>query len=143
MSILEVRDDNYRYYTPRNSRIYRNKLKKEAMYKSIFIEKHEYNVDIISTFNKEYTNMSHNKEVGIRYLQYISNNHNIDVDRKKMSGMPVIKQTRIPVSLIIECLKEEIKIDDIASDYYLTKEQVINSLEYVIDILNRPFNEDR
>lgn len=87
--------------------------------------------------------MSHNKEVGIRYLQYISNNHNIDVDRKKMSGMPVIKQTRIPVSLIIECLKEEIKIDDIASDYYLTKEQVINSLEYVIDILNRPFNEDR
>ena len=140
MSLLEARANCYGNYWEVNSLRNRKKRKKEIEY-SISNRKYAYtsNKNEVSTFDKEYTNMSYNEIVGSSYLRYISSNHNIDVDKKKLSGMPVIKKTRIPVSLVIECLKEEIKIDDIASDYYLTREQIIDSLDYVIDILSRPF----
>ena len=147
MSLLEARTNYYENYEHINNlkrRKRREKVELESKYSSMINGKYAYtiNKNRISTFNKEYTNMSYNEIVGSSYLQYISSSHNIDVDKKRMSGMPVVKKTRIPVSLIIECLKEEIKIDDIASDYYLTRQQIIDSLDYVIDILNRPFNED-
>lgn len=67
--------------------------------------------------------------------------HNIQTDEKKLGGMPVIKNTRIPVSLIVACLKDEMTIQEICEDYKLTKEDVEKAMEYVIEILDVPYQE--
>ena len=41
----------------------------------------------------------------------------IQIDEKKLSGMPVIRDTRIPVSLIIACLKDEMTFQEICEEY--------------------------
>ena len=65
----------------------------------------------------------------------------IQIDKKKLSGMPVIKDTRIPVSLVAACLKDEMTIQDICEEYRLTKQDVETAMEYVIEILDVPYQE--
>lgn len=55
--------------------------------------------------------------------------------------MPVIKNTRIPVSLIVACLKDEMTIREICEEYKLTEEDVEKAMEYVIEILDVPYQE--
>ena len=78
------------------------------------------------------------------YLNEIADQHNNDIwmDIERMSGMPCIYGTRIPVSLIISCLKDGLSIENIAEDYKLTKNQIIAALNYVEDILDRPYMEE-
>ncbi|MFC0903755.1 DUF433 domain-containing protein [Clostridium sp. MT-14] len=76
------------------------------------------------------------------YLNEIVEKHkNIWIDIKRMSGMPCIKGTRIPVSLIVSCLKDGLTIGNIMKDYKLSRQQVTSVLDYVIDILDRPYME--
>lgn len=65
----------------------------------------------------------------------------IQIDEKKLSGMPVIKNTRIPVSLIIACLKDEMTFQEICEEYKLTEEDIKKAMEYVIEILDVPYQE--
>ena len=65
----------------------------------------------------------------------------IQVDEKKLSGMPVIKNTRIPVSLIIACLKDEMTFQEICEEYKLTEKDIETAMEYVIEILDVPYQE--
>ncbi len=65
----------------------------------------------------------------------------IQIDEKKLSGMPVIKNTRIPVSLIIACLKDEMTFQEICEEYELTEEDIEEAMEYVIEILDVPYQE--
>ena len=65
----------------------------------------------------------------------------IQIDEKKLGGMPVIKNTRIPVSLIIACLKDEMTFQEICEEYKLTKEDIEKAMEYVIEILDVPYQE--
>mgnify|MGYP002423697205 CR=1 FL=1 len=51
-----------------------------------------------------------------------------------MSGVPIIKNTHIPVSLIIACLRDTMPIGEICQEYNLTFCQVAGALDYVIDI---------
>ncbi len=55
--------------------------------------------------------------------------------------MPVIKNTRIPVSLVAACLKDEMTIQDICEEYRLTKQDIEAAMEYVIEILDVPYQE--
>lgn len=65
----------------------------------------------------------------------------IQIDEKKLGGMPIIKNTRIPVSLIIACLKDEMTFQEICEEYKLTKEDIEKAMEYVIEILDVPYQE--
>ena len=64
-----------------------------------------------------------------------------EIDEKKLNGMPVIKNTRIPVSLIIACVKDEMTFQEICEEYKLTQEEIERALEYVIEILDVPYQE--
>lgn len=76
----------------------------------------------------------------IEYMKEILTNHNyVDMNPNIIGGMPSIKGTRIPVSLILSCLKDGMKIEDICKDYNLSPEEVIAAIDYVIDIINAPF----
>lgn len=76
------------------------------------------------------------------YFRSISQNlPDIQIDKKKLGGMPVIKNTRIPVSLIIACIKDGMTFEDICNDYGLTYKNIQNAMEYVIEILDTPYQE--
>lgn len=66
----------------------------------------------------------------------------IQVDEEKLDGMPAIKNTRIPVSLIVACLKDEMSFQEICEEYNLTQEAIEKAMEYIIEILDVPYQED-
>ncbi len=65
----------------------------------------------------------------------------IQIDEKILSGMPVIKDTRIPVSLIVACLKDEMTFQEICEEYKLKREDIEKAMEYVIEVLDVPYQE--
>ncbi len=65
----------------------------------------------------------------------------IQIDEKILGGMPVIKDTRIPVSLIAACLKDEMTFQEICEEYKLKREDIEKAMEYVIEILDVPYQE--
>lgn len=65
----------------------------------------------------------------------------IQIDEKRLSGMPVIENTRIPVSLIVACFKDEMTISEICEEYKLTEKEVEEAMEYVIEVLDVPYLE--
>ncbi|MFU7590102.1 DUF433 domain-containing protein [Priestia sp. RMT2NF4] len=80
---------------------------------------------------------------GIDYLKSVIFKHPETVmDKEILSGMPTIKGTRIPVSLVISCLNDDMSIEEICEDYDLSEAQVKASLSYVEDLLNSPFFEE-
>ena len=54
----------------------------------------------------------------------------------------MIKDTRIPVSLIVACLKDGMDIGEICEEYNLNSEDIDKAMEYVIEILDVPYQED-
>ena len=59
----------------------------------------------------------------------------IQIDEKKLGGMPVIKNTRIPVSLIIACLKDEMTFQEICEEYKIAPEDVEKVMEAIGNFL--------
>ena len=55
--------------------------------------------------------------------------------------MPTIVGSRIPVSLLIACVKDEMTIEEICAEYGLTKDEVEKAMEYVVEILDTPYQE--
>lgn len=64
----------------------------------------------------------------------------VQIDKEKLSGMPAIKGTRIPVSLIVACFKDKMTIAEICTEYHIMEEDVVNATEYIIDILDTPYD---
>ena len=65
-------------------------------------------------------------------------NQRIIIDPNVLVGKPVIKGTRIPVTLIMNLFAHGLTIDNIIDDYpVLKKEDVIAALEYAEDRLGR------
>lgn len=80
---------------------------------------------------------------GKPYLEAISKNHpKVRMDTSVLSGMPTIDGRRIPVSLVLSCLRDGMTIEEICEDYLLETKDVKASINYVIDVLNRPFHQE-
>jgi len=122
------------------------------MPKYIYDSKNKYE----SGLNRKYKTYNKDMEHGIIFLkdgyakyreieQYFSKIaekfNTIQIDQKKLSGMPAIKNTRIPVSLIVACLKDEMTIREICEEYNLAKQDIEEAMEYVIEILDVPYKE--
>lgn len=74
------------------------------------------------------------------YLERIANKFdNVSLNAKIMNGMPVIKNTRIPASLILACLRDEMTIEEICRTYRISEEKVEEIVSYVIEVLDIPF----
>nr|WP_289766984.1 DUF433 domain-containing protein [uncultured Acetatifactor sp.] len=58
-----------------------------------------------------------------------------------LGGMPTIKGTRIPVSLMVACFKDEMTVQEICEEYNLTRDEVEKSMEYTMEILDTPYQE--
>jgi uncharacterized protein (DUF433 family) len=55
----------------------------------------------------------------------------ITFDEKILAGKPIIKGTRITVSLILELLSSGMKIEDILNEYpQLKKEDILSAVKY-------------
>ncbi len=66
------------------------------------------------------------------YRQYITSNPNI------LFGKPAIKDTRIPVELILDELAGGMSIDEMLEEYpRLTREAVLAALAFAADTLRR------
>lgn len=74
------------------------------------------------------------------YFKRISLHHkDIDIDDAILSGMPRIKNTRIPITTILSYLQEGEDISAIMEDFNLRKQDIQSSLKYSIAILNGPY----
>ena len=82
-----------------------------------------------------------NQKIGQYFKNRAKKFVNIQIDEKKLGGMPTIKNTRIPVSLIIACLKDEMTFQEICEEYKLAPEDIEAAMEYVIEILDAPYQE--
>lgn len=65
----------------------------------------------------------------------------IEVDDAKMGGTPVIRETRIPVSLVIACLRDKMSLDEICEEYGLQYGNVVDALDYVIGVLDSSYKD--
>lgn len=68
--------------------------------------------------------------------------HAVQIDGKKLSGMPAIRNTRIPVSLIVACFKDGMTSKEICEEYHLTEKEIGEAMEYVINVLDIPYQEE-
>ncbi len=86
---------------------------------------------------------SHVGKVIKRYYDEKSNDFDeISLDDLVMSGKPVIKGTRIPVTLILAYLRDEENFNEILEDFpNVNKEQIVDSLNYIIKVIGDPYNE--
>lgn len=76
-----------------------------------------------------------------KYFKELSEKFNeITMTPEILGNMPVIEGTRIPVSLIISCLRDDMSIDEICEDYRLERKAVEEALNFVKEILNNPFH---
>lgn len=81
------------------------------------------------------------QEIDQYFKKIASRFKEIQVDEAKLGGMPAVKDTRIPISLIIACLKDEMTIAEICEEYKLTEDDIEKAMEYVIEILDVPYQE--
>lgn len=80
---------------------------------------------------------------GRKYLEkMIIEDKNVKIDPNVMGGIPVITGTRIQVSLILACLRDEMTIEEICEDYSLSPQTVKEVLNFVIKVLDKPFTEE-
>lgn len=128
----------------------------EATYPEIFQYTYNIKKEFDTGINKKYCVYNKNMGKDIIFLkakdtpyqeieQYYRNLakkfEKIQIDDRKLSGMPVIKDTRIPVSLIVACLKDEMTIEEICEEYRLTRDDIEEAMGYVIEILDAPYQE--
>jgi uncharacterized protein (DUF433 family) len=60
----------------------------------------------------------------------------IEINQKVHFGKPVIKNTRVPVELIIGKLSGGMSFEDIIKEYEITREDILAALGYASKILS-------
>ena len=60
----------------------------------------------------------------------------ITVNRKVRFGKPVIKGTRVPVDLIVGKLAGGMTVEEVAKEYDLKKEDILNVLSYAAKVMS-------
>ncbi len=66
----------------------------------------------------------------------------ITIDPKILSGKPVFKGTRIPISIVLKMLRDGASFQKILEEYpRLTEEDIKASLDYSVFIIDHPDEE--
>jgi uncharacterized protein (DUF433 family) len=127
-------------------------ITKEQFQKKIFVSPNNNLKNIgnkgLITHKVEYNRYHQNEDrmvsmFGRKYLEkMIIEDKNVKIDPNVMGGIPVITGTRIQVSLILACLRDEMTIEEICEDYSLSPQTVKEVLNFVIKVLDKPFTEE-
>jgi len=88
------------------------------------------------------------KSLGLRYETWIAERlrcaatmlrDTIDIDPEKRGGVPLVKETRVPVATILAELAEDVTVTDIADDLDLDSAILRKILKGIAIHLDRPF----
>ena len=60
----------------------------------------------------------------------------INIDNEIQHGKPVLKGTRLPISIIIGSLAGGMTYEEVIQEYAVTREQILASLAYFSELLN-------
>ncbi|AFY74331.1 hypothetical protein Syn7502_02332 [Synechococcus sp. PCC 7502] len=60
----------------------------------------------------------------------------ITIDNEIQHGKPVLKGTRLPISVIIGSLAGGMTYEEVIQEYAVTREQILASLAYFSELLN-------
>lgn len=79
-----------------------------------------------------------------RYLkEKTTDSEAVIIDEDVLQGMPIIEGTRLPVTLILAYIRDEENFEAILEDFpHITKEQIINSLDYLIKVIGDPYKNE-
>lgn len=135
ISVLDFSEKQYTYNENRNEREIDYRFGLDITYSAYNNDKKK---DFIFTKNgfMSYKNIEqYYKELAVKFSK-------IQIDEKKLGGMPVICNTRIPVSLILACLRDEMSFKEICNEYRVKFEDIEEAIEYVIQILDTPYQEE-
>lgn len=80
--------------------------------------------------------------VKMYFIDVAKNSDYVNINNKVIGGVPAIAGRRISVTLILACLRDGMSIGDICEDYDLTPDQIIGAIEYAINVLNKPYEEE-
>lgn len=74
------------------------------------------------------------------YFSRVSEKHlSIELKSNIMSGMPVVKGTRVNITTILGYLKDGEEFSAIEEDFKITKNEFEDVLSYTINILSEPY----
>lgn len=85
------------------------------------------------------------KQQIIEYFDSTIKNYDtaVSMNKKVLGNTPVIKGTRIPISLIIACFRDGMTLDEISNTYNVTIENIETAMNFVIQLLDFPFQWGR
>ncbi len=63
----------------------------------------------------------------------------VSMNKNVLGNTPAIKGTRIPISLIVACFRDGMTLDEISSAYNVTIENIETAMNFVIQLLDFPF----
>ncbi len=58
------------------------------------------------------------------------------IDSLIRGGKPIIRDTRVPVDLVIDKLSLGMTYDELMNEYDLTEKQILDALKYAADIIS-------
>ena len=80
----------------------------------------------------------------VSYFDYVLKEYHsaVSMNKKVLGNMPTIKGTRIPVSLVIACFRDDMTLDEISSAYNIAIEDIEIAMDFVIQLLDFPFQDE-
>jgi uncharacterized protein (DUF433 family) len=66
----------------------------------------------------------------------MTNNDRISIDAQVCHGKPVIRGTRVPVSIVVGSLAGGMSFEEIESEYGLTRQQIQAALAFAGELVN-------
>ncbi len=139
---FDLQSTNVKYDTNNNILTDFKDLKNIIAY-STRINSPIFSYPIIMNMRKGENTTMNNTQI-ISYFKNILKNYDtkLDMNNKILSNMPIIKGTRIPVSLIVACLRDEMSIKEIEENYNIDGEEIEKAMDFVIEILDFPFQNE-
>ena len=140
MTELLLRDDGKAYCStlPRHIYTYRSRNEFQS---GLSADYQEYNKTMKKSIVFLKNGNGSYQEIDQYFRKVAKEFDRMEVDEKKLSGMPLVKNTRIPVSLILACMKDEMTLQEICREYGLEEEDIVAAMEYAIEILDTPYQE--
>lgn len=123
--------------------------KKRVHFKDEYTQSSEFSWSK-SSFDKHVTYFSQERteEYTMRIIKKYIKDKTLDFDsisvkNNVLSGQPVIKGTRVPITLILAYLRDEERFDEILEDFpTVNKDQIVESLDYLIKLIGDPYYEE-
>lgn len=76
------------------------------------------------------------------FIELAKKNEFVSMNNKIIGGVPAVSGHRISVSLIVACLRDGMSLEEISDDYNISVNVLEGVLEYVVSILDKPYESE-